>query len=75
MTVAARGDADPEQVLGLVDLAWAAPAMPDQLSEGARKLVGVARALAGGPRLCASTSPVLDSTRAKARNSAVLCAS
>jgi branched-chain amino acid transport system permease protein len=48
VTVAARGEADPEQILGLVDLAWAAPAMPDQLSEGARKLVGVARALAGG---------------------------
>ncbi len=50
VTVAARGDADAdaEQILGLVDLAWAAPAMPDQLSEGARKLVGVARALAGG---------------------------
>ena len=55
--VAARGDADPEQILTLVDLAWAAPAMPDQLSEGARKLVGVARALAGHPRVLCLDEP------------------
>ena len=37
-----------EASLELVDLDWASDAMPDQLPEGTRKLVGVARALAGG---------------------------
>jgi branched-chain amino acid transport system ATP-binding protein len=52
---AAPGDTG--QSLGHFDLGWAAGAMPDQLSEANRKLVGVARALAGNHRLVCLDEP------------------
>jgi branched-chain amino acid transport system ATP-binding protein len=55
--------ADPEaapsvdEALALVELEWAAEAMPTDLSQGQRKLVGVARAIAMGPRLLCLDEP------------------
>jgi branched-chain amino acid transport system ATP-binding protein len=55
--VAVASGSSSEDALGLVDLSWAADAMPDQLPEGTRKLVGVARALSGRPHLLCLDEP------------------
>jgi branched-chain amino acid transport system ATP-binding protein len=53
----AAGDASVEEGLELVELGWAAELMPSDLSQGQRKLVGVARAIAMGPRLLCLDEP------------------
>jgi branched-chain amino acid transport system ATP-binding protein len=53
----ARERDDVDGTLGLVGLRWAAEAMPGELSEGQRKLAGVARALASRPRLLCLDEP------------------
>jgi len=56
--VAGAGTAgDAGDPLRFVGLDWAAAAMPEELPQGQRKLVGVARALAAGPRLLCLDEP------------------
>jgi branched-chain amino acid transport system ATP-binding protein len=55
---AKRGDtAAVDESLGMVELGWAADLMPGDLSQGQRKLVGVARAIAMRPRLLCLDEP------------------
>jgi branched-chain amino acid transport system ATP-binding protein len=53
----AAGDESVDEGLELVELGWAAELMPSDLSQGQRKLVGVARAIAMSPRLLCLDEP------------------
>ena len=63
-----RGISGADQALEVLGLGDLATQMPDQLSQGQRKLVGVARALAAGPRLVCMDEPAagLDSAESLA---------
>jgi branched-chain amino acid transport system ATP-binding protein len=57
LSVASRDGSAIDESLGLVELGWAADLMPSDLSQGQRKLVGVARAIAMRPRLLCLDEP------------------
>ena len=57
LAVAASDPEGPEEGLDLLDLGWAADLMPTDLSQGERKLVGLARAVAMRPRLLCLDEP------------------
>jgi branched-chain amino acid transport system ATP-binding protein len=57
LSVASRDAQAVDEALALVELDWAADLMPSDLSQGQRKLVGVARAIAMRPRLLCMDEP------------------
>jgi ABC-type branched-subunit amino acid transport system ATPase component len=57
LSVASRDAQAVDEALALVELDWAAELMPSDLSQGQRKLVGVARAIAMRPRLLCMDEP------------------
>jgi ABC-type branched-subunit amino acid transport system ATPase component len=57
LTVASRDPSAADEGLALVELDWAAELMPSDLSQGQRKLAGVARAIAMRPRLLCLDEP------------------
>jgi branched-chain amino acid transport system ATP-binding protein len=61
------GEAAAHEALTLVGLDDVADRLPDELSQGERKLVGVARALAGSPRVVCFDEPAagLDTTESE----------
>ena len=64
LSVASRSPAAIDESLALVELEWAQELMPSDLSQGQRKLIGVARAVAMSPRLLCLDEPAagLDSS-------------
>jgi branched-chain amino acid transport system ATP-binding protein len=57
LAVASREAEAPEEALALLDLDWATELMPEDLTQGQRKLVGLARAVAMRPRLLCLDEP------------------
>ena len=57
LSVASRDAEAVDEGLALVELDWAAELMPSDLSQGQRKLVGLARAIAMRPRLLCMDEP------------------
>jgi ABC-type branched-subunit amino acid transport system ATPase component len=57
LTVASQHHEAADEALDLVEMQWAADLMPADLSQGQRKLVGVARAIAMQPRVLCLDEP------------------